>query len=330
MAEASLTRARAPLPPELRLKRNRTVALTLAFLVFLLDQATKWIVTYPLQLQFRREIEITSFFDLRWVENTGVSLGLLSAGSAIGRWLLVAMTAAIAIFVAAWLWREKRRDDSVALGLGAGRRARQYRRPDRLRLCRRLRRSAFRRVAAVFGLQCRRRSDYHRRAAFACPRAPDARWQDAQEGSLTMRIAHLALAGSAAALLAGCAGGGPFGRQGPDEFAVARNAPLVVPPDFALTPPRPGEAEAQRHRSARPGAPGPVRRPAAAQRGREQPAPGRPCRPRRSGRPLGRRRPADLGRQPRRPRPDHPAAAPGRRPGSVGNGAAIGPKVGPL
>ncbi len=59
-----------------------------------------------------------------------------------------------------------------------------------------------------------------------------------------MRIAHLALAGSAAALLAGCAGGGPFGRQGPDEFAVARNAPLVVPPDFALTPPRPGEAEA--------------------------------------------------------------------------------------
>ena len=28
----------------------------------------------------------------------------------------------------------------------------------------------------------------------------------------------------------------------PDEFAVARNAPLVVPPDFALTPPRPGEA----------------------------------------------------------------------------------------
>ena len=29
----------------------------------------------------------------------------------------------------------------------------------------------------------------------------------------------------------------------PDEFAVARNAPLAVPPDFALTPPRPGEPE---------------------------------------------------------------------------------------
>ncbi len=59
-----------------------------------------------------------------------------------------------------------------------------------------------------------------------------------------MRITKLALAAAASALLAGCAsgGGGLFGRNAPDEFAVARNAPLVVPPDFALTPPRPGEA----------------------------------------------------------------------------------------
>ncbi len=55
--------------------------------------------------------------------------------------------------------------------------------------------------------------------------------------------APLVLAVSAALLLAGCARGGPFGRSGPDEFAVARNQPLVVPPDFALTPPRPGEAD---------------------------------------------------------------------------------------
>jgi len=56
-------------------------------------------------------------------------------------------------------------------------------------------------------------------------------------------VARLALALSAATLVAGCASGG-FGRgRGPDEFAVARNAPLAVPPDYALTPPRPGEAE---------------------------------------------------------------------------------------
>jgi hypothetical protein len=59
-----------------------------------------------------------------------------------------------------------------------------------------------------------------------------------------MRIAPLLLAVPAALLLAGCAGGGLFGRGGPDEFAIARSQPLVVPPDFALTPPRPGEADA--------------------------------------------------------------------------------------
>lgn len=59
-----------------------------------------------------------------------------------------------------------------------------------------------------------------------------------------MRLSHLVLAASAAALLAGCAGTGPFSRARPDEFAVARNAPLVVPPDFNLTPPRAGEPDA--------------------------------------------------------------------------------------
>ena len=62
----------------------------------------------------------------------------------------------------------------------------------------------------------------------------------------------LAFAALGAALaLPACGGGGPFGsRDAPDEFAVTRNAPLVVPPDYALEPPRPGaprtiESEAQ-------------------------------------------------------------------------------------
>lgn len=35
------------------------------------------------------------------------------------------------------------------------------------------------------------------------------------------------------------------GRSGPDELAVARAAPLVVPPDFALRPPAPGAPRPQ-------------------------------------------------------------------------------------
>jgi hypothetical protein len=49
----------------------------------------------------------------------------------------------------------------------------------------------------------------------------------------------LTLAG-ASLLLSGCGGGGLFNRSRPDEFAVQRQAPLVVPPDFALAPPAPG------------------------------------------------------------------------------------------
>lgn len=60
-----------------------------------------------------------------------------------------------------------------------------------------------------------------------------------------MRIVNLALAASAAALLlAGCGARDALaGRDRPDEFAVARNAPLVVPPDFTLAPPRPGQPQ---------------------------------------------------------------------------------------
>jgi hypothetical protein len=52
------------------------------------------------------------------------------------------------------------------------------------------------------------------------------------------------LTGAAALIaLSGCtSGGGLFNRDRPDEFAVSRQAPLVVPPDFALTPPAPGAA----------------------------------------------------------------------------------------
>ena len=55
-------------------------------------------------------------------------------------------------------------------------------------------------------------------------------------------ILGAALAG--AALLSGC-GGRRLGGSGPDEFAVARQAPLVIPPDYSLVPPQPGAARPQ-------------------------------------------------------------------------------------
>jgi hypothetical protein len=55
---------------------------------------------------------------------------------------------------------------------------------------------------------------------------------------------NLAALGLIGLTLAGCGGGG-LNRARPDEFAVARRAPLVVPPDFALVPPTPGAPRPQ-------------------------------------------------------------------------------------
>lgn len=54
-------------------------------------------------------------------------------------------------------------------------------------------------------------------------------------------LGAVALVTAGSALLAGCGSGGLSGRARPDEFAVQRQTPLVVPPDFALTPPGQGE-----------------------------------------------------------------------------------------
>jgi Protein of unknown function (DUF3035) len=54
------------------------------------------------------------------------------------------------------------------------------------------------------------------------------------------------VAGLMVLTLAGCGrSNGVFGRNRPDELAVTRAAPLVIPPDFALVPPQPGQPQAQ-------------------------------------------------------------------------------------
>ena len=43
-----------------------------------------------------------------------------------------------------------------------------------------------------------------------------------------------------ATTLSACGSNSLFSRDRPDEMMVSRQAPLVVPPDFALNPPAPG------------------------------------------------------------------------------------------
>ena len=91
-----------------------------ALIVFALDQVAKWIVTGPLQLREVGQIYLLPIFNLTYTENNGISLGLLNATTELGRWMLVALTSAIAIGVAVWIGRETNRLDRISLGMVLG------------------------------------------------------------------------------------------------------------------------------------------------------------------------------------------------------------------
>ena len=100
--------------------RDRSFGFTIALIVFALDQLAKWFVTYPLHLQEVAQITLLPIFNFTWTENNGISLGLFNATTEVGRWMLVAMTSAIAIGVAFWIGREKHRWNQAALGMILG------------------------------------------------------------------------------------------------------------------------------------------------------------------------------------------------------------------
>jgi len=100
--------------------RNRLIGLGFAVFIAAIDQLIKWYVTGPLNLRNVRHIELLPFFDLTYTENRGISLGMFEATSMEMRWLLVAMTAAIAFIVLIWMMREKILGDILGLSLILG------------------------------------------------------------------------------------------------------------------------------------------------------------------------------------------------------------------
>ncbi|MDJ0642158.1 MAG: signal peptidase II [Erythrobacter sp.] len=102
--------------------RNRVIGLALALFIALIDQIVKWYVLGPLALrsQPNRKIELLPFFDLTYTENRGISLGMLQATSMEMRWLLVLLTATIALVVLIWMMREKLMGDIIGLAMILG------------------------------------------------------------------------------------------------------------------------------------------------------------------------------------------------------------------
>ena len=63
-------------------------------------------------------------------------------------------------------------------------------------------------------------------------------------GSTPRTLTRIVLLGLSAAALSACGNSLSeslgYGKEAPDEFAIVTKAPLVIPPDYSLRPPRPG------------------------------------------------------------------------------------------
>ena len=102
------------------LARYRLIGIAIALGLFAADQFVKWLMLEPLRLRQVKVIEILPFFDLRWTENYGVSLGMLTAETMEMRLMLLALTGGIALFVFIWMLREKAFGDIAALAMILG------------------------------------------------------------------------------------------------------------------------------------------------------------------------------------------------------------------
>ncbi len=100
--------------------RNRSIGLVLAAAIYALDQWIKSLALGPWRLREVGVIDLLPFFDLRWTQNFGVSLGMFEATSVEMRWALVAVTGLIALVVFVWLLRERSMWDIAGLALILG------------------------------------------------------------------------------------------------------------------------------------------------------------------------------------------------------------------
>lgn len=103
-----------------QIKKYRRIGMIVAFLIFALDQATKFVVIELLLLPAKGQIELIPFFNLTWAKNYGVSMGFLTASTDFQRWALVTLTGLIGIAVWVWMYKEKAKWDIIALAMVLG------------------------------------------------------------------------------------------------------------------------------------------------------------------------------------------------------------------
>lgn len=95
------------------------LGISIAFLAFLIDQLSKWLVA-DIFLNHQAPIVLTPFFNLVEAWNTGVSFSLFDNGGIWGTIILSAFALAVVAFLLSWLKNEQSRLVQVALGMIIG------------------------------------------------------------------------------------------------------------------------------------------------------------------------------------------------------------------
>lgn len=103
------------------LSKFRLYGVLLALAIFAADQWVKDFVVNTLGLtRVGDHYPLLPFFDFTRTNNYGVSLGMFEATSMEMRWILVGVTALIAVVVLVWMLREKLLGEILALALVLG------------------------------------------------------------------------------------------------------------------------------------------------------------------------------------------------------------------
>lgn len=103
-----------------RMRRARWAGLAATLVALAADQVHKLWMLGPFDIGRKGQVPVAPFLDLVMVWNRGVSYGLLTQDSALGRGLLIGFGLAGSALFGWWLWRAERTLAALSLGLVVG------------------------------------------------------------------------------------------------------------------------------------------------------------------------------------------------------------------
>ncbi len=88
--------------------------MSVAFLVVLADQVTKWAIVEWVGLY--QKIPVNSFINLTHQRNTGAAFSFLADAGGWQRWFFVTLASAVSIMIVVWLWRIREERQAILAG----------------------------------------------------------------------------------------------------------------------------------------------------------------------------------------------------------------------